>query len=80
MIMRANEDHLPWEELKGLLAQLIAAIKVDDYLQVRELLQQMVSGYTPDAEIVDLIYRQRGGAISIPQVPARPQVVVAKVS
>ena len=80
MIMRANEDHLPWEELKALLAQLIAAIKVDDYPQVRDLLLQLVSGYTPDAEIVDLIYRQRGGAISIPQVPARPQAVVAKVS
>ncbi|MNE39637.1 UDP-N-acetyl-alpha-D-glucosamine C6 dehydratase [compost metagenome] len=77
MIMRANEDHLPWEELKLLLRQLIDAIKVDDYPQVRDLLQQMVSGYTPDAEIVDLIYRQRGGVLPM---PPRPQAVVAKVS
>jgi len=70
MIMRANEDHLPWEELKVLLRELIDAIKADDYLQVRELLQQMVSGYTPDAEIVDLIYRQRGGALTSARAPA----------
>ncbi|MNU07586.1 hypothetical protein D3C72_2532460 [compost metagenome] len=55
---------------------------MDDYPQVRNLLLQMVSGYTPDAEIVDLIYRQRGGFLAspMPQILPRPQVVVAKVS
>ena len=83
MIMRAHEDYVPWDELKGLLRALVDAIKADDFLRVRELLQQMVSGYTPEAEIVDLIYRQRGGATTVPhlaaiaQVAARPE---AKVS
>ncbi|WPP47398.1 nucleoside-diphosphate sugar epimerase/dehydratase [Pseudomonas sp. AN-1] len=83
MIMRANEDYISWNELKVLLRALVDAIKADDFLGVRELLLQMVSGYTPEAEIVDLIYRQRGGAAAIPQIPLvtpRPQVVAHKAS
>lgn len=59
MIMSANEDHLPWEALKVKLAQLLAALEVDDYSRVRQLLRETVSGYTPDGEIVDWIYQQR---------------------
>ncbi|RON02412.1 hypothetical protein BK659_23615, partial [Pseudomonas brassicacearum] len=59
MIMSANEDHLPWEVLKGKLTELLAAVERDDYSRVRQLLRDTVSGYTPDGEIVDLIYRQR---------------------
>ncbi|WP_338525653.1 nucleoside-diphosphate sugar epimerase/dehydratase [Pseudomonas batumici] len=59
MIMSANEDHLPWEVLKGKLTELLSAIERDDYSRVRQLLRDTVSGYAPDGEIVDLIYRQR---------------------
>jgi FlaA1/EpsC-like NDP-sugar epimerase len=59
MIMSANEDHLAWEVLKGRLDQLLAAVSVDDYAQVRQLLRETVSGYAPDGEIVDWIYQQR---------------------
>ncbi|MGF6154764.1 polysaccharide biosynthesis protein, partial [Pseudomonas fluorescens] len=59
MIMTANEDLLPWEVLKGKLTELLSAIERDDYSRVRQLLRDTVSGYAPDGEIVDLIYRQR---------------------
>ncbi|MCU1748484.1 polysaccharide biosynthesis protein [Pseudomonas sp. 6D_7.1_Bac1] len=59
MIMSANEDHLPWEVLKGKLTELLSAVERDDYARVRQLLRDTVSGYAPDGEIVDLIYRQR---------------------
>ena len=59
MIMSANEDHLPWDDLKVRLAKLLRAVEQDDYARVRQLLRETVSGYTPDGEIVDWIYQQR---------------------
>lgn len=59
MIMTASEDYIPWEVLKGKLAELLMAINQDDYSKVRQLLRDTVSGYSPDGEIVDLIYQQR---------------------
>ncbi len=59
MIMSANEDHLSWDTLKIKLAELLAAIEHDDYIRVRQLLRDTVSGYAPDGEIVDWIYQQR---------------------
>lgn len=58
MIMSANEDHLPWDVLKVRLTELLAAVELDDYARVRQLLRETVSGYTPDGEIVDWIYQQ----------------------
>lgn len=59
MIMRANEDSLPWDMLKIKLNDLLVAVKEDDYSLVRQLLRETVSGYTPDGEIVDYIHQQR---------------------
>ncbi|WP_027924133.1 nucleoside-diphosphate sugar epimerase/dehydratase [Pseudomonas sp. URMO17WK12:I12] len=59
MIMTANEDLLPWDELKGKLAELVNAVENDDYSRIRQLLRETVSGYTPDGDIVDWIYLQR---------------------
>ncbi|KIL05835.1 membrane protein [Stutzerimonas stutzeri] len=59
MIMRANEEHLDWDVLKDRLAKLLKAVDNDDYPQVRQLLCEVVSGYVPEGEIVDLIYQQR---------------------
>ena len=61
MIMRANEEYLPWPELTARLDPVIQAIKRGDYPEVRALLQKLVSGYTPDEHLVDLIYMQRTG-------------------
>ncbi|NQD95710.1 polysaccharide biosynthesis protein, partial [Pseudomonas sp. CrR25] len=59
MIMRANEEHLPWEAFKVVLNDLLEAVERDDYDRVRQLLRQTVSGYTPEGAIVDWIHQQR---------------------
>jgi len=59
MIMRANEEHLPWDTFKKGLADLLAAVERDDYDRVRQLLRETVSGYKPEGEIVDWIHQQR---------------------
>jgi len=59
MIMTANEDHLPWDALKIKLTELLNSVEQDDYVRVRQLLRETVSGYAPDGDIVDWIYQQR---------------------
>jgi FlaA1/EpsC-like NDP-sugar epimerase len=59
MIMTANEDYLSWDVLKVRLSELLSAVERDDYTQVRQILRETVSGYTPDGEIVDWIFQQR---------------------
>jgi len=59
MIMSANEDYVPWEQLKLKLAELNSAVNADDYARVRQLLRETVSGYSPDGDIVDWFYQQR---------------------
>jgi FlaA1/EpsC-like NDP-sugar epimerase len=59
MIMRANEERLSWNELTIGLEAVVQAIKRGDYPAVREVLKLLVSGYTPDEKLVDLIYLQR---------------------
>jgi len=56
MIMRAEEDMLPWDELKGRLQALLVAVSEDDYARVRMLLRETVHGYVPEGEIVDWIH------------------------
>lgn len=59
MIMRADEEYFTWDVLRAVLAKLLKAVEQDDYPQVRVLLREIVSGYVPEGEIVDLIYQQR---------------------
>ena len=59
MIMRADEEYFTWEVLRGVLAKLLKAVEQDNYPEVRVLLREVVSGYVPEGEIVDLIYQQR---------------------
>lgn len=59
MIMTANEDYLDWESLKGCLLVLLEALQAEDFSKVRQLLRELVSGYSPDGEIVDWVYQQR---------------------
>jgi FlaA1/EpsC-like NDP-sugar epimerase len=59
MIMRASEEHLAWEALKGVLGEMLAALDRDDYDRVRQLLRETVSGYAPEGEIVDWMHVQR---------------------
>jgi FlaA1/EpsC-like NDP-sugar epimerase len=59
MIMRANEEHLPWESFKLVLAESLKAVEQDDYGRVRQLLRETVDGYVPEGTIVDWIHQQR---------------------
>ena len=59
MIMRANEEHLPWELFKERLSELLVAVECDDYERVRQLLRETVNGYKPEGEIVDWIHVKR---------------------
>ncbi|NYT64243.1 polysaccharide biosynthesis protein [Alcaligenaceae bacterium] len=62
MILRANEKHINWEQLKLALADLASAVKNDDYSRIRELFLELVDGYNPDAEMVDWIHLQQAAA------------------
>ena len=66
MIMRANEDHLSWDDFKVVLGELLQAVEQDDYDRVRKLLRQTVSGYAPEGEIVDWIHQRRTKKITKP--------------
>lgn len=57
-IMRAQEDFLPWSELQQQLAALEMAVNNNDMGVVRLMLEQLVSGYIPNSEIVDWIHLQ----------------------
>lgn len=59
MIMRANEEHLPWETFKGVIADLVESVERDDYDRVRQLLRETVCGYAPEGEIVDWMHSKR---------------------
>ncbi|PZW43416.1 nucleoside-diphosphate sugar epimerase/dehydratase [Pseudomonas sp. URMO17WK12:I2] len=59
MIMRANEEHLPWDTFKLAIAHLLCAVEQDDYDRVRQLLRETVCGYTPEGEIVDWMHQRR---------------------
>lgn len=59
MIMSAHEDFLPWDSLKDKLESLLEAVAHDDYLRVRQVLTDLVAGYTPEGDIVDWIHLER---------------------
>jgi FlaA1/EpsC-like NDP-sugar epimerase len=58
-IMRAEEECLPWEELKPLIDQLWLACQRLDCARAREVLLHDMVGYTPTKEVEDLVWRQR---------------------
>lgn len=58
MIMRAMEPHLPWPELKEILAQMLDALDEFDCLRARELLMRTVTEYRPDSSLQDLVWLQ----------------------
>jgi FlaA1/EpsC-like NDP-sugar epimerase len=54
-IMKANEEFLPWDELQGRLTTLQNCMQANDVPAIRGLLQEMVPGYKPTAEVVDWV-------------------------
>jgi FlaA1/EpsC-like NDP-sugar epimerase len=58
-IMRAEEDFLPWDEIKALIDRLWAACERLDCSKAREVLLEAVAGYSPTKEVEDLVWRHR---------------------
>lgn len=58
-IMKAHEDFLSWAVLEDKLRELSAALEANDIGIMRNLLQQIVSGYAPSSDIVDWVYLEQ---------------------
>lgn len=58
-IMKAHEDFIPWGEFETKLNALEVALNVNDIGVIRRMMQQLVSGYTPNDEIVDWVYMEQ---------------------
>ncbi|MDT8993082.1 nucleoside-diphosphate sugar epimerase/dehydratase [Curvibacter sp. APW13] len=64
-IMKAHEEFLPWQELAVRIEALEQALNCNDVPAIRQLLQQLVAGFTPAEEIVDWVYLARGNGAAL---------------
>ena len=55
-IMKAHEDYLSWPVLRERLNELKQAMQQNDHLAMRRTMEDLVSGYLPNEQIVDWIY------------------------
>ena len=60
LIMKANEDFIPWTQLEPKLNELEMALNVSDVGVIRMMMQKLVVNYTPSKEIVDWVYLEGG--------------------
>ncbi|MBP4060894.1 nucleoside-diphosphate sugar epimerase/dehydratase [Aeromonas sp. Prich7-2] len=58
-IMKANEQLLPWAELRALLLRIDAACHHFDHEQLRSLLLEAPAAFTPTDGICDLVWKAR---------------------
>ncbi len=58
-ILRAEEESLSTEELKKYLSLFDEAERSGDVAMLRDILRETVSGFIPEEEIVDVVYKQR---------------------
>ena len=57
-ILRAEEDFLTKEELDKYIVLLKQAEKIGDVVALKEILKEVVSGFAPEEDIVDVLYLQ----------------------
>jgi FlaA1/EpsC-like NDP-sugar epimerase len=62
MIMRGNEESIPWDELEPWLTELESACTSSNVPVVIDLLQRAVSGFTPQGDSSDVLWQIRGGS------------------
>jgi FlaA1/EpsC-like NDP-sugar epimerase len=55
-IMKAHEEFIPWADLESKLNALQMALNVNDVGVIRLMMQQLISGYIPNDEIVDWVH------------------------
>ncbi len=58
-IMKAHEEFIPWADLENKLNTLQMALEVNDVGVIRQMMQQLISGYTPSDEIVDWVHLEQ---------------------
>ncbi len=56
--MKAHETFIELNELIDVLDQLAQAVCANDVTKVRAILQTTVSGYQPDSQVADWVYRK----------------------
>jgi FlaA1/EpsC-like NDP-sugar epimerase len=55
-IMKSHEQFLPWDELNTYLDSLDISLTENNVPIIRKILKEIVSGYHPDANVVDWVY------------------------
>ena len=58
-VMKAHEDCPSWVELGRMFEQLEAALDLNDVPRVKQVLQFMLPGYQPHAEVVDWVHLEK---------------------
>jgi FlaA1/EpsC-like NDP-sugar epimerase len=58
-IMKAHEEFIAWRELETKITALEIALNTNDIGPMRQMMQELVAGYTPSEEIVDWVYLAR---------------------
>ena len=58
-ILKAQEDFLPYEVLIKYLEQIESAEHIGGVLALKEILKEVVSGYVPEEEIIDVLHLQK---------------------
>lgn len=64
-IMKARESFLPWEELQGKLQALQRSLESENLPESIGWLQNLVSGYTGTAQLVDWVYQESNQATTV---------------
>lgn len=59
MILKAQEEFIPWADLESKLKALEMALNVNDVGVIRLMMVGLVNGYTPSDEIVDWVYLEQ---------------------
>lgn len=77
-IMRAEEDHLPWETLEPMLQELQAACSRMDLESIRLILMRAVDGFEPETLADDPLWLEQ--AVASRSEAARARTASAKVT
>ena len=54
--MRAEEEMLPWEELKLILKKLKKEVESNNNEKIRKILIQLVPSFKPQSKVIDVLH------------------------
>lgn len=64
LIMSADEDYLPWDQIELYVGKLTKAVENYDVEAIRTLLVEAVNGFHPQCDVADLVFGQRRKTIA----------------